>query len=228
MHYRCVLYLLQCYVLVGLDWAEPMMSLLLHIKCSCIFMHTYLQFFYILMYWLCWCFSTCLSFSLSFFLVSCVMAPKQKFVPSQNPLCSGTSTSSSDPTPFSVRFRDEKARKDFSENFSKWGVHSECQVILSDFSNSDLPTVIYNRGWESLCDIPVTCPSVLIQEFYTNMHGFDYSVSLFVTCVRGMRIMVTLDIVFEVLHVQRVTHPNFPGCERLRIVSKDELISSFL
>ena len=60
------------------------------------------------------------------------------------------------------------------------------------------------------------------------MHGFDYSVSLFVTCVRGTRIMVTLDIVFEVLHVQRVTHPNYPGCERLRIVSKDELISSFL
>ena len=23
MHYRCVLYLLQCCVLVGLDWAEP-------------------------------------------------------------------------------------------------------------------------------------------------------------------------------------------------------------
>ena len=28
MHYRCVLYLLQCCVLVGLNWAEPMMYLL--------------------------------------------------------------------------------------------------------------------------------------------------------------------------------------------------------
>ena len=35
----------QCCVLVGLDWAEPMMSLLLYITCSCIFMHTYLRFF---------------------------------------------------------------------------------------------------------------------------------------------------------------------------------------
>ena len=32
-------------MLVGLDWAEPMMFLLLHITCSYIFMHTYLQFF---------------------------------------------------------------------------------------------------------------------------------------------------------------------------------------
>ena len=44
MHYRCVLYLLQCCVLVGLDWVEPMMYLCLHVTCSCIFMHTYLQF----------------------------------------------------------------------------------------------------------------------------------------------------------------------------------------
>ena len=42
---RCVFTLLQTSVLVGLDWAEPMMFLLLHIKCSCIFMHTYLKFF---------------------------------------------------------------------------------------------------------------------------------------------------------------------------------------
>ena len=39
--------------------------------------------------------------------------------------------------------------------------------------------------------------------------------------------MVTLDNVSEVLHVPRVTHPDYPSCERLRTVSKDELISSF-
>ena len=49
--------------------------------------------------------------------VSCVMAPKRKSVPSQNPLHSGISTSSSDPTSSSVRFHDEKAHKDFLENF---------------------------------------------------------------------------------------------------------------
>ena len=39
--------------------------------------------------------------------------------------------------------------------------------------------------------------------------------------------MVILDIVSEVLHVRRVKHLDYPGCECLRIVSKDELISSF-
>ena len=55
-------------------------------------------------------------------------------------------SSSSDPTPSSIQFRDDEAQKDFSENFSRQGIHSECQVILSYFSNTDLPTVIYSRG----------------------------------------------------------------------------------
>ena len=97
----------------------------------------------------------------------------------------------------------------------------ERQVILSDFSDTDLPTVIHSWGWELLCDVLVTCPSVLIQEFYSNMHGFDYSVPLFVTHVRGTSIVVTPDIVSDVLHVPRVKHPNYLGYERLRTVSKD-------
>ena len=103
----------------------------------------------------------------------------------------------------------------------------ECQVILSDFFDTDLPTVIHSRGWESLCDVLVTCPSVLIQEFYSNMHEIDYSVPLFATRVRGTRIMVTLDIVSEVLCVPRVAHLNYLGCECLKTVSKDELITAF-
>ena len=59
------------------------------------------------------------------------------------------------------------------------------------------------------------------------MHGFDYSVPLFVTRVQGMRIVVTLDIISEVLRVPKVEHLDYPGCECLRIVSEDELISSF-
>ena len=154
------------------------------------------------------------------------MAPTHKSTPSWNPLHSGASTSS-DPTPFSVRFCDDKAKMDFFENFSKRGVHSKCQVILSDFSNTNLPTIIHSKGWESLCDVLVTCPSVLIQEFYSNMHGFDYSVPCFVTCVRGTRIVVTPDIVSDVLRVLRLEHPDYPGCDHLRTMSKDELISSF-
>ena len=116
MHYRCVLYMLNCCVLLGLDWAEPMMFLKLHVTCSCI----RTSFFYHFHINCVWCFSACLS--LSFFLsVSCSMAPKRKSTSSWNPLCSGASSPSSpsDPTPSHVRFCDDKVRKDFLENFSR-------------------------------------------------------------------------------------------------------------
>ena len=122
------------------------MFLLLHITCSCIFMHMYSTFsiFLILN-----CFGTFLivSFppSLSLVYISCVMAPKRKSTSSWNPLRSGASTSF-DLTPSHVQFCDEKAKLDFFENFSRRGVHSERQVILLDFSDNDLPTVIYSRG----------------------------------------------------------------------------------
>ena len=59
------------------------------------------------------------------------------------------------------------------------------------------------------------------------MHGIDTSVPHFFFHIRGTRIVVTLKIVFKVLHVPRVAHPDYPGCERLRTVSKDELSSRF-
>ena len=39
--------------------------------------------------------------------------------------------------------------------------------------------------------------------------------------------MVIPDIVSNVLHVSRVEHLDYPGYERLRSVSKDELMSAF-
>ena len=59
------------------------------------------------------------SLSLPLFLFTLVMsmAPKCESTPSQNPLRSGAS-SSFDPTPSHLRFHDEDARKDSSENFS--------------------------------------------------------------------------------------------------------------
>ena len=89
------------------------------------------------------------------------MAPKRKSTPTWNLFRSGAS-SSSDPSPSTVHFRDDDAFKAFSENFSRRGNHSERQVVLSDFANTDLPFVIHNKGWESLCDVPVTCHLVLI------------------------------------------------------------------
>ena len=68
---------------------------------------------------------------------------------------------------------------------------------------------------------------MLIHESYFNMHEFDYLVPLFVTRIRGMHIVVTSDIVSKVLHVPRVEHLDYPDCDILRTVSKDELISSF-
>ena len=154
------------------------------------------------------------------------MAPKRKSALSRNPLRFRVSFSF-DPTPTSIWFRDEDAWKDFSENFSRWGVHSECRVILANFADTDLPTVIHSRGWESLCDVSVTCPTVLIQEFYFNMHGLDSSVPLSHTRIRGTRIVVTPKVVSAVLRVLRVKHPNYPKCKRLRTMSKDEMISAF-
>ena len=57
------------------------------------------------------------------------------------------------------------------------------------------------------------------------MHGFDYSVPYFITRVRGTHIVVTLDLISEVLHVLRVEFADYPNCPRLRTVSKDELMS---
>ena len=49
----------------------------------------------------------------------------------------------------------------------------------------------------------------------------------FVSTFRGTRIVVTSDLVTEVLCVPRLAHPDYPGCDRLQTVSKDELISHF-
>ena len=59
------------------------------------------------------------------------------------------------------------------------------------------------------------------------MHGFNFSVPLFSTHVRGTRIVFTLQLVADVLHVPWVEHPDYPGCECLRTVSKNEMISTF-
>ena len=62
---------------------------------------------------------------------------------------------------------------------------------------------------------------------YSNMHGIDRSVPLFFTRVRGTCIPVTSQLVTNMLHVPRIQFPDYPSCERLRTVSRDELMSSF-
>ena len=191
-------------------------------------MHMYLLFNIFDIIDVVWDFSVCSSLFLLLFLFTLVvsMASKRKSTPTWNPLHSDA-FSSSDPSPSNVRFHDDDAFKAFLENFSRRDIHSKCQVILSDFADTNLPSVIHSRGWESLCDVPVTCPLMLIQEFYSNMHGIDRSVPLFFTHVRGTNIPVTPQLVANVLRVPRIEFPNYPGCERLRTVSRDELMSAF-
>ena len=78
-----------------------------------------------------------------------------------------------------------------------------------------LPDVIQTQGWESLCEKPMRCPVLFIQEFYSNIHGIDASVPQFVFTFRGTRIVVTPDLIFEVLYVSSIVHPDYLGCARL-------------
>ena len=59
------------------------------------------------------------------------------------------------------------------------------------------------------------------------MHGIDRSVPLFFTRIRGTHIPVISQLIADVLHVPRIEFPDYPRCERLRTVSRDELMSSF-
>ena len=105
-------------MLVGLDWAEPMMYLLCMSHVHAFSMHMYF-FSHILTIVNCFGIFLIVSFSLPLLLVTLVvsMAPKRKSTPARNPLHSGA-FSSSDRAPLSLRFRNDDAHNAFSENFS--------------------------------------------------------------------------------------------------------------
>ena len=121
-----------------------MMFFILHVTCLCISMHTYSLFHIFDDAWdYFYCSSLLLPLNLFTLVVS--ITPKRKSTLARNLLRSGAS-SSTDPSPSNVRFRDDDAFKAFSENFSRRGIHSKHQVILSDFADTDLPFVIHSRG----------------------------------------------------------------------------------
>ena len=89
-------------------------------------LHFMFSFFPVPYSLLCLCVSSISLSPFSFLL----MAPK-KSVPSKNPIrrrgsYSSSSSSSPPSIPNSMRFRDQKARNDFFENFSNRAIHSEC------------------------------------------------------------------------------------------------------
>ena len=102
-------------------------------------------------------------------------------------------------------------------------IHSKRQVILSDFQDTHLPGAFSSQGWTSLYEKPSRCPDVIIQEFYSNMHTIDTSVPRFTTVFWGTRIIVTPELIFEVLYVPRVDCPDYPSHRRLSSISRDEL-----
>ena len=59
------------------------------------------------------------------------------------------------------------------------------------------------------------------------MHGIDRSVPHFFTRVRGTHFRITPQLVTDMFRVPRVEFPDYPSCERLRTVAKDELMFAF-
>ena len=59
------------------------------------------------------------------------------------------------------------------------------------------------------------------------MHEIDRSIRFFFTRVRGTCILVTPQLVADVLRVPRIEFLDYPSCERLRTMSRDELMSAF-
>ena len=130
------------------------------------------------------------------------MAPK-KSAPSQNPISRRHSTSSPSSIPPSI--------------------HSKRQVILSNFPDTSLPDAFHSQGWASLCEKPLRCSEVFIQEFYSNMHAIDTVVPWFTTVFHGTHIVVTPELISDVLRVPKVDHPDYPSHEHLFSISRDEL-----
>ena len=64
---------------------------------------------------------------------------------------------------------------------------------------------------------------MFIQEFYSNIHNIDTSMPQFVSTFRGTHIVVTPDLISEVLRIPRVAHLDYPGCKHLRVMSRDDL-----
>ena len=130
---------------IGLGWTYDAISFACHMfKHFPCFRTPFNIFLWYLNYFWAFLFVSFFPLSILFTLVVS-MAPKRKFTPAWNLLRSYES-SSFDSAPLSLQFCNDDAHTAFSENFSRWGIHSEIQVILADFANTNLPTVIHSRG----------------------------------------------------------------------------------
>ena len=68
---------------------------------------------------------------------------------------------------------------------------------------------------------------MFIQEFYSNIHHIDTSVPRFARTFRGRHIVVTPNLISEVLHVPWVALPNYLDCDHFHTISRDGFLSYF-
>ena len=68
---------------------------------------------------------------------------------------------------------------------------------------------------------------MFIQEFHSNIHRIDTSIPQFARTFRGRSIVVTSNLIFEVLHVPRVALLDYLSYDCLQTMSRDELLSHF-
>ena len=203
---------------IGLGWAHNEFFFARHMLMHCSCIHTF-SFSYLL----CW---LSLSFSLSLSLSDTLrMAPKRKTTPSWNPF--HFEASSSNPTPLSIRFYDEKAHQDFSENFSKHGIHWNATWFYWTFPILLYPLSFTVRVGNLYVGYPWVVPLWSYRSFTPICMVLILLCLSFITSVRGTRVVVTSELISDVLHVPRVSHPDYPRCPCLRIVSKDDLLSHF-
>ena len=71
------------------------------------------------------------------------------------------------------------------------------------------------------------CPNVFIQEFYSNIHAIDTSISHFTMIFKGTSIIVSSELISEALHVPRVVRLTYPSHPHLHSISRDELAIHF-
>lgn len=81
------------------------------------------------------------------------------------------------------------------------------ELILFYFS-PDLATIFTTWGLEPLLVELNPSPSLLVQEFYANIH--DISRSTFRVFLRGKTIKIILDVMSSTVYIPRVVHPLFP------------------
>ena len=143
-------------------------------------MHTYSQFNIFWYIWTAWDFSDCLSLSPTFFYLCSLclwnqnvslLRPRTLFVPVLLHLLILLLLTFSSMMMMPIR---HFWRTSLDEAFI-WNAKSFWRTL----PDTNLPSIIHSRGWESLCDVLVTCPLVYPGVLLHHARDWSFSTSLF-------------------------------------------------